>query len=77
MTKRSRAIWATLLVELAPAIAAFLVPFVLRRFMADPAAACGCGEGRRKIFLGGLVLLGYSLFIFATVFLVKTAWRWV
>lgn len=77
MTKQSRAAWLSVLVEILPALLAFLVPFVLRRFMADPVAACGCGEGRRKVFLGVLVLAGYSAFIFATVFLVKTAWRWL
>jgi hypothetical protein len=78
VTKSAKAAWSSLLVELAPILAAFLLPLILRRFTGAPAAAaCGCGEGRRKLVLGILVLAGYALFIGLTVFLVKVSWRYL
>jgi hypothetical protein len=74
VTKSAKSAWSTLLVELAPVLAAFLLPMLLRRFTA-PAAACGCGEGRRKVLLVAAALLGYAAFIAGTVLLVKLSWR--
>lgn len=74
MTKSAKSAWSALLVELAPVLAAFLLPMLLRRFTAA-APSCGCGDGRRKVVLAVLILIGYAAFIALTVFLTKTAWR--
>jgi len=75
VTKSAKSAWSALLVELAPILAAFLVPILLRRFTAPAVAACGCGDGRRKIMLVLLALTGYAAFIALSVFLVKMSWR--
>ncbi len=72
MTKSAKSAWSALLVELAPVLAAFLLPVLLRRFM--PAPPEPSAKGRNAVLVV-LVLIGYAAFIVGTAVLVKLAWR--
>lgn len=71
MTKSAKSAWASLLVECAPILAAFLFPIVLKKLTPAPQPEA---KSRAWIFVV-LALLGYAAFIALTVFLVKFGWK--
>jgi hypothetical protein len=71
VTKSAKSAWSSLLVELAPVLAAFLLPVLLKRLIPAPAP-----EAKSSIWwIVLLSLAGYAVFIGLTVFLVKFGWR--